>query len=141
VEELTEMADLSELSRDLPVPQDDGAADHLVGRPAPELSLPTTTGESISLASLGAGRTVVYIYPLTGRPEADLPSGWDNIPGARGCTTEACDFRDHHQDLLDAGAERVFGLSSQHSDYQRELVDRLRLPFAMLSDPDLSLAS
>jgi peroxiredoxin len=122
------------------VPEDDGAADHLVGRPAPQLSLPSTTGESVALDELGPGCTVLYIYPLAGRPDADLPDGWDTIPGARGCTPEAYGFRDHHDDLLAAGAARVFGLSSQDSDYQRELVDRLRLPFAMLSDTELSLA-
>lgn len=79
------------------------------------------------------------MYPLTGRPGADPPDGWDAIPGARGCTAEACDFRDHHQDLLAAGASAVFGVSSQGRDYQREVVDRLRLPFVMLSDPELRL--
>jgi peroxiredoxin len=134
------MTDLSQLPSNLPVPQDDGAADHIVGRPVPALSLPSTSGESVALGALGPGRTVIYVYPMTGRPGVDLPVGWDDIPGARGCTPEACDFRDHHQDLVDAGADRVFGLSSQDSDYQRELVDRLRLPFAMLSDTELSLA-
>ncbi len=121
------------------MPEDDGAADHLAGRPAPRQSLPTTSGEEIALDELGPGRTVLYVYPLTGRPDVDLPDGWDTIPGARGCTAEACDFRDHHDDLLDAGAARVFGLSSQDSDYQREVVGRLRLPFAMVSDTELGL--
>jgi peroxiredoxin len=92
------------------------------------------------LDKLGRGRTVLYLYPLTGRPDVDLPEGWDNIPGARGCTTEACDFRDHYQDLLEAGLSHVFGASSQDSNYQRELVERLRLPFPMLSDTQLSIA-
>jgi peroxiredoxin len=134
------MVDLTQLPSDLPVPQDDGAADHLVGRAAPDLTLRSTSGEDVRLSSLGPGRTVIYLYPMTGRPGTDLPQGWDDIPGARGCTTEACDFRDHHAELLDAGADRVFGLSSQDGDYQREAVDRLGLPFALLSDPGLSLA-
>jgi peroxiredoxin len=134
------VTDLNRLPADLPVPEDDGAADHLAGRPVPRLSLPSTSGESVALDGLGSGRTVVYVYPLTGRPGAEQPEGWDDIPGARGCTTEACDFRDHHADLVAAGASRVFGVSSQDSDYQREVVDRLRLPFAMLSDTRLSLA-
>ena len=134
------MSNLNQLPADLPVPEDDGAADHLLGRAAPKLSLLSTSGESILLDELGAGRTVLYLYPLTGRPGTDLPDGWDAIPGARGCTPEACDFRDHHDELLDAGAARVFGVSSQDSDYQREVVDRLRLPFAMLSDTHLGLA-
>ncbi|SEL53139.1 Peroxiredoxin [Streptacidiphilus jiangxiensis] len=136
-----QMSDLYRLPENLPVPQDDGAADHLVGRSAPELTLAGTDGKRVALAALGTGRTVLYLYPLTGHPEADLPDGWDAIPGARGCTTEACDFRDHHQELLDAGARRVFGLSSQDTAYQRELVERLRLPFAMLSDTRLALAA
>jgi len=134
------VTDLNRLPPDLPVPEDDGAAEHLPGRPAPTLTLPATSGHGVALDQLGAGRTVLYVYPLTGRPDVDLPDGWDNIPGARGCTSEACDFRDHHHDLLAAGAARVFGLSSQASDYQREVVDRLGLPFAMLSDTDLALA-
>lgn len=84
---------------------------------------------------------MLYVYPLTGRPGVEQPAGWDMIPGARGCTAEACDFRDHHADLLSAGAGAVFGLSSQPGDYQQELVERLHLPFPMLSDPDFRLAS
>lgn len=126
---------------DLPVPEDDGAASHLPGLRMPHLDLPGTAGETIRLDALGPGRTVLYIYPLTARPGTDLPTGWDSIPGARGCTPEACGFRDHHHDLLAAGAARVFGLSSQDSDYQREAVERLHLPFQMLADPDLRLAA
>jgi len=113
---------------------------HLPGTRMPALILPATDGGAVDLASPGTGRTVVYLYPLTGRPGTDLPAGWDDIPGARGCSTEACDFRDHFADLQAAGASRVWGLSSQTIDYQREVVDRLRLPFAMISDPDLGLA-
>ncbi|MGI8595881.1 MAG: peroxiredoxin [Thermoleophilaceae bacterium] len=121
------------------MPEDDGAADHLAGLPAAQMTLPSTSGGSVALDRLGAGRAVVYVYPLTGRPGIDLPKGWDTIPGARGCTTEACDFRDHHADLTDAGASQVFGLSSQDRDYQREVVERLGLPFALLSDTGLRL--
>jgi peroxiredoxin len=97
-------------------------------------------GRLVALDALGSGRTVIYVYPMTGRPGVDLPPGWDDIPGARGCTPESCGFRDHHADLLAAGAVQVFGLSSQSSEYQREAVDRLHLPFAMLSDERLALA-
>jgi len=134
------MTNVNQLPSGLPVPDDDGAADHLPGRSIPDLTLPATSGSSVALDQLGPGRTVLYVYPLTGRPDVDLPEGWDAIPGARGCTTEACDFRDHYGDLLAAGAARVFGLSSQDSGYQREVVGRLRLPFAMLSDTHLALA-
>ncbi len=132
--------DYQSLPADLPVPEDDGAADHLPGMRMPRLRLPGTAGETVSLDALGPGRTVLYVYPLTGRPGTDLPQGWDLIPGARGCTPEACGFRDHHQGLLAVGAARVFGLSSQDTGYQREAVQRLHLPFQMLSDPALSLA-
>lgn len=119
---------------------DDGAADHLPGLAAPQVILPSTSGESVAVDGLGAGRTVLYVYPLTARPDGAVPDGWDSIPGARGCTPEACDFRDHHAELLAAGAARVFGVSAQDTDYQREVVDRLHLPFAMLSDTELGLA-
>lgn len=111
----------------------------LVGARLPAVSLDATTGPAVGLATLGSGRTVLYVYPLTGRPDTDLPEGWENIPGARGCTAEACGFRDHHEELRRAGAARVYGLSAQPVDYQRELADRLRLPFAILSDPTLVL--
>jgi peroxiredoxin len=135
------MSDPTRTPANLPVPEDDGAADHLPGLAAPHVSLPSTSGETVELDDLGPGRTVLYVYPLTGRPDRDLPEGWDSIPGARGCTPEACDFRDHHEELLDAGATRVFGVSAQDTDYQREVVGRLRLPFAMLSDTELRLAA
>ncbi|MFJ9664269.1 redoxin family protein [Streptomyces sp. NPDC101219] len=134
------MTNYTSLPADLPVPEDDGAAAHLRGARMPQLNLRATDGTTVSLEALGAGRTVLYIYPLTGRPGTDLPEGWDSIPGARGCTAEACGFRDHHQDLLAAGAAQVYGLSSQDSDYQREVTERLRLPYQMLSDPTRSLA-
>ena len=133
--------DLLRLPDGLPVPADDGAAGHLPGRAMPALSLPATDGRLDALDALGGGRTVIYVYPMTGRPGVELPPGWDDIPGARGCTPESCGFRDHHAELLAAGAAQVFGLSSQSSDYQREAVDRLNLPFAMLSDEQLDRKS
>ncbi|MEC3917565.1 MerR family transcriptional regulator [Nocardia sp. CDC160] len=137
----TPPAELMTLPPDLPIPVDDGAAAHLPGMPMPPLRLRSTTGAMVDLGALPAGRTVVYLYPLTGRPDADIPTGWNEIPGARGCTPEACGFRDHHTELLAAGAAAVFGLSSQETAYQQEVVERLRLPFAMLSDPDRTLAA
>ncbi|WP_433186809.1 MerR family transcriptional regulator [Actinoallomurus sp. CA-150999] len=135
------MHDWTRIPTDLPVPQDDGAADHLPGLAVPSLRLPSTAGDVIDLAELGrTGRSILYCYPLTGRPDTDLPEGWDAIPGARGCTPEACGFRDHHGELRAAGVNSVFGLSSQDTDYQREVVDRLNLPFAMLSDTGFRLA-
>lgn len=130
----------NELPQNLPVPEDDGAATHLPGTALPPLSLSTSNGKQRDLSALGPGRTIIYLYPLTGRPGTDLPQGWDAIPGARGCSTEACDFRDHYADLQAAGVAHVFGMSSQDPHYQAEVVERLHLPFAMLSDQQLSLA-
>lgn len=133
------MSDFTTLPDDLPVPTDDGAADHLPGMPMPAISLRTSDGRSVDLADLGPGRAIIYVYPMTGRPGVALPEGWDAIPGARGCSTEACDFRDHFADLRAAGAAQVWGMSSQDPDYQAEVVARLRLPFAMISDPQFEL--
>ena len=133
------MVDFTSLPQDLPVPVDDGAASHLPGRQMPGIEVAATTGQDVRLDELPAGRTVLYLFPRMGRPGQPLPTDWDLIPGARGCTPEACAFRDHHSDLATAGAS-VFGLSSQSTDYQAEAVDRLQLPFALLSDPALELA-
>ncbi|HET7418795.1 MAG TPA: peroxiredoxin [Candidatus Dormibacteraeota bacterium] len=123
----------------LPEPLDDGAADHLLGSTVPDIALLATDGRRVSLAKIRGPRVVVYAYPRTGRPgEAPLVDDWDQIPGARGCTPETCGFRDHHADMNAAGAE-VFGLSTQDTEYQQELVERLHLPFAVLSDADLEL--
>jgi len=136
------MVDPYTLPDDLPAPIDDGAADHLAGAALPAgLALPATDGSLVELAAL-AGRTVVYAYPWTGRPgQPLLAEDWDLIPGARGCTPETCGLRDHHADLLDAGAAGVLGLSTQDTDYQRELADRLALPFTILSDAELALTT
>jgi len=122
----------------LPAPEDDGAAAHLAGATLPDTSLPATDGRMVSLAAL-TGLSVVYAYPMTGRPDRPLPDGWDMVPGARGCTPQACAFRDHAADLLALGADHLFGLSTQATDYQREAAERLHLPFALLSDADFRL--
>jgi len=131
-------SDYLSLPPDLPVPVDDGAADHLLKMTLPSITLGATDGTSVDLSSL-RGRTVVYAYPRTGRPGEPLPvADWDEIPGARGCTPETCGFRDHHAELAAAGAA-VFGLSTQDTVYQQELVTRLALPFSVLSDAALLL--
>ena len=128
-----------DLPHDLPVPQDDGEAAHLAGRAVPDLELPATDGSMVNLSKLG-GRSVVYIYPRTGRPGEPMPDGWDAIPGARGCTPQSCSFRYHFAELRHLGVARVFGLSSQDTGYQREAAERLHLPFPLLSDAELTLA-
>jgi peroxiredoxin len=126
------------LPENLPVPVDDGACDHLSGSSLPSVVLRSTAGRIVDL-SLLAGRVVLYCYPRTGQPDHDLPTGWNEIPGARGCTPQSCAFRDYHHEYRKMGV-RVFGLSTQDSDYQHEAVRRLHLPFELLSDEDLELA-
>jgi len=136
---MTAPHDPTQLPADIPAPQDDGAVRHLPGTKLPVLALTATDGSRVSLFAL-RGRTVLYVYPRTGRPGEALPDGWDTIPGARGCTPQACSFRDHFAELIRLGVERVFGLSTQDTDYQREAAERLHLPFPLLSDAGLQLA-
>jgi peroxiredoxin len=131
--------DPTRLPDDLPVPHDDGAADHLPGHEIPPVALPSTAGGDVRLDRLGPGRTVIYAYPMTGTPGVDPPDGWDEIPGARGCTPESCGFRDHHAELAQAGAG-VYGVSTQTTEQQREAAERLRLPFELLSDAEHRLS-
>jgi peroxiredoxin len=135
---MTDADRLHELPEGIPRPVDDGACDHLPGIRLPPVALPSTSGEPVNLSSL-PGKTLVYCYPRTGRPDENLPRGWDEIPGARGCTPQSCAFRDHHAELRALGV-RVFGLSTQDTGYQRETVERLHLPFELLSDEDLAFA-
>ncbi|MFC6989289.1 peroxiredoxin [Haloplanus sp. GCM10025708] len=129
------------LPDDLPVPEDDGAADHLQGMELPDVSLQSTEGTAVDLRELPP-RTVIYVYPLTGRPDKDvIPEGWEDVPGARGCTPESRGFRSHYDELRDNGVGEVFGLSTQSSEYQREARDRLHLPFELLSDAEWELAN
>ena len=130
---------IMELPKDLPVPQDDGACDHLTGMHVPSITLRSTDDRLIDLSKL-RGATVVYIYPRTGRPDQESPAGWNAIPGARGCTPQSCAFRDHYQELKDLGVSELFGLSTQDTAYQQEAVERLHLPFEILSDDKLELA-
>lgn len=123
----------------LAAPEDDGAARHLTGKTLPAILLGATDGSEVDLSGLG-GRTIVYAYPRTGRPDQALPDGWDMIPGARGCTPQSCAFRDHAADLSALGADRLFGLSTQDTAYQREAAERLHLPFPLLSDADLAFS-
>ena len=123
----------------IPAPIDDGAARHLEGVNLPDIALPATDGSHVPLAQR-AGRVVVFAYPRTGEPgKPALAQDWDMIPGARGCTPQACAFRDLHGELIAAGAAGVFGLSTQDTDYQLEAATRLHLPFSLLSDAKLAL--
>jgi peroxiredoxin len=127
------------LPDDLPVPVDDGAADHLRGLALPSVTLPGTDGSDVDLATL-PGLSVVYAYPRTGSPGESPGDDWNLIPGARGCTPQSCGFRDHHEEIQAFGA-RVFGLSTQSTAYQQEAAERLHLPFPLLSDEALRFAT
>ena len=125
---------------EIPAPTDDGATRHLNGLKLPSVSLLATDGAQVDISLLD-GRTCLYVYPMTGRPETALPEGWDMIPGARGCTPQSCSFRDHAEELGVLGVQRIYGLSTQESAYQQEAASRLHLPFPLLSDVDLALAN
>ncbi len=123
---------LTNIPPDLPVPEDDGACDHLIDAPMPDIELTSTSGSPINLAR-ETGWIVIYCYPMTGRPDRAIPDGWVAIPGAAGCTPQACAFRDHHEQLASLGV-RVFGMSAQTTEDQAEAARRLHLPYGLLSD-------
>jgi len=132
---------LYEVPKSLPVPEDDGACDHLAGMEVPSIALPATTGFVIDLSTERSNWTVVYCYPRTGRPDQEPQGGvdaWNAIPGARGCTPQSCSYRDHFAELSDLGAN-VYGLSTQNIQDQSEAASRLHLPFPLLSDESLRL--
>lgn len=132
------MSNLNEVDwSQLPQPENDGAVDHLQNAKLAEVALLATDGQKVDLSAL-AGITIVYIYPMTGRPDTPLPDGWDGIPGARGCTPQSCSFRDHFADLKAVGVDHLYGLSTQTTDYQSEAADRMHLPFPLLSDANHS---
>ena len=124
---------------DLPVPVDDGAANHLPGLEVPAVSLPSTLGGDVDLADAAQALLVVYVYPRTGTPGEPSPPGWDDIPGARGCTPESCAFRDAQSDFAARGASLI-GISTQTPEEQREFADREHIPYPLLSDHGLALA-
>jgi peroxiredoxin len=128
----------NQLPANLPVPIDDGLAYHLISMSLPEVSLASTSGKKFSFGSSFHEKLVLYVYPLTGQPNVALPEGWDEIPGARGCTPQACDFSDHYLQFKRLNTQ-VFGLSAQTTEYQLELKNRLHLPFDLLSDSDFQL--
>ena len=133
------MSDPYVLPPDLPVPEDDGACDHLVGTMLPQLTLESSEGP-VSLRELSLDRLVLYVYPRTGRPDRPMPEGWDEIPGARGCTPQSLGFRDAHAHLQELGA-KVAGLSAQPLDDQLEFAERNAIPYPVIADPELRLGA
>lgn len=129
--------DLHTLPANLPIPIDDGACDHLLGIALPSLSLTSSAGESVNLSAC-ANTLVIYFYPMLGRPDSPPLIGWNDIPGARGCTPQTCAFRDSHAEFKQLGVE-VFGVSAQRLEDQQEAHARLHLPFSLLNDGQLAL--
>jgi peroxiredoxin len=132
-------AEFTELPADLPAPEDDGAADRLGGLQVPPLVLPSTLGGQVDLADAAHSRLVVYVYPRTGKPGDPVPTGWDDIPGARGCTPQSCAYRDSLAEFSALGVD-VVGISAQSPAEQGEFAEREHIPFPLLSDSGLSLA-
>jgi peroxiredoxin len=124
--------DVYTLPPNLPVPEDDGAADHLLGLELPDLTLESSEG-SVNVRDFD----VIYIYPRSGRPDVPLLPGWDETPGARGCTPESCAFRDLFPEL----GVPVAGLSVQPLDDQVEFAERNHMPFPVVSDPERKLGA
>ncbi|HEY9769269.1 MAG TPA: peroxiredoxin [Coleofasciculaceae cyanobacterium] len=129
----------NELPPNLPIPLDDGATSHLLGKNLPNVVLDSTSGKPVNISSIQSN-VVFYCYPMTGQPGVKLPTGWDSIPGARGCTPQSCSFRDHHQELQELNTQ-VYGVSTQKASAQIEAVERLHLPFELLSDADFKLTT
>ena len=134
------MQDSTAADEELVRPVDDGAADHLVGMAMPHVSLAATTGGEVDVGAERDGWTVIFCYPRTGTPGTALPDGWEAIPGAVGCTPQACSFRDRYADLRNLDAT-IYGVSTQTTDYQKEMAERLGLPYPVLSDAELTFAN
>jgi peroxiredoxin len=123
----------------LPIPQDDGACSHLLGEKLPQVLLASTSSERLDLSAI-EGKVVLYCYPMTKQPNVPIPDGWEQIPGAAGCTLQSCAFRDFNAEFQELGV-RVYGISTQDSSYQQEAVERLHLPFELLSDANLTFTT
>ena len=131
--------DLTKLSDDLPIPKDDGACNHLTNFTIPPISLPNQDGNLLRLNRLDTFRIVLYCYPMTGRPDRPLPNNWDSIPGARGCTTQTCSFRDNYDEIVSLNAIPI-GVSTQAVDDLKEMVTRLGVTYDVVSDVNLEFA-
>lgn len=129
------MKTITVLPKNFPNPQNDGACDHLKNRKLPSISLSSTDDSQIDFPII-SNRVIIYLYPMTGRPDMALPDGWDEIPGARGCIPQSCSFSDHYSELKELNTS-VYGLSTQTTEYQKEAANHLHLPFPIVSDKNL----
>ena len=137
---MPDLPDPSPLPSNLPVPENDGACDHLVGMDIPSIELPTTAGRVIDLRAASAGRLVLFFYPRTGEPGTPSTVDWDMIPGARGCHHHFCGFRNIHTEFQKEGFA-IFAASTQSTDYQKEFLDRMHIPFEAISDEHFRLTA
>lgn len=124
----------------MPAPKDDGACAHLKGATFPSVSLPSTAGNTVDHSSL-SGLTIIFIYPRTGAPGEHVPAEWNEIPGARGCTPQACSFRDASDEFSKLGGRQILGVATQDTAYQREVKERVHLNYELLSDEELELTN
>ena len=131
---------LSILPSNLPEPKDDGACKHLINTNLPSISLANQDGNLLKLKRNDTFRIILYCFPMTGHPEKPLPIGWDDIPGARGCTPQTCSFRDHYDDLMKLNAIPI-GLSTQSVEDLKEMTNRLKIPYDIISDANLQFAN
>lgn len=134
------MKNLLTLPDNLPVPEDDGACNHLAGTKFPDLNISSTSNRDVNLAA-EKGINVIYFYPMIGNPNSPPMVGWNDIPGARGCTPQSCEFKNHYSELIQLGVKNIFGASSQDIEEQKEACARLHLPFELLNDSELNLAN
>ena len=131
---------LSKLPSNLPIPEEDGACRHLLNANIPSVSLANQEGNLLKLKRNDTFRIILYCFPMTGHPEKPLPIGWDSIPGARGCTPQACSFRDHYDDLIKLNAIPI-GLSTQNVNELKEMSKRLKIPYDVVSDANLNFVN
>ena len=130
---------IHQIFQSLPIPLDDGACSHLLGEMLPQVTLASTRGDRVDLSKI-EGKVAIYCYPMTKQLDVPIPEGWEQIPGAAGCTLQSCAFRDDYAQLQALNV-RVYGLSTQDSPYQQEAAARLHLPFELLSDANFAVTT
>ncbi|VAW52529.1 Alkyl hydroperoxide reductase subunit C-like protein [hydrothermal vent metagenome] len=133
------MKDLYQLPEGLPVPVDDGACNHLEGAPFPSMLI-TVTPHATYDFSKEKGINIIFFYPMIGHPDSLPMTGWNEIPGARGCTPQALSYKNYFRQITKLGV-RLFGASSQALKEQNDAIDRLKLPFELINDSSFLLSN
>lgn len=123
----------------LPVPVDDGACRHLAGMMLPAVTLRSSHNALVDISQVALrGQAVFFFFPAAGRPGVPDPTGWNLIPGARGCTPQLCDYRDATTEFEELDI-KLFGVSSQRAKDLVEIAERNHLRYELLSDEKLQL--